>query len=601
MTPSRTTRLAGLALAAAAVMVVSALPVAAAPVNTAKPVTDVVTATIDGLLPAPPPPAASKPAASKRVVKRTDRPRLRTSLASSLGMSFGPAAVKAASNGGAAPGANTSRKTLVVYDSTGDWGWLGEAYAVQTGNLLSHGSPYVMHPVGSYTAGEMAAYTGVVYLGSTYDEPLPVAFLDDVLAGTKPVVWMNHNIWQLTQRAADFTGQYGWNWAGFDFGAANSVTYEGKSLSRDPLAAPSGLMVTSIFDSTKAQELAIANGSAAGPINWATKSGNLTYIGEMPFSYVGHGDRYLAAADLLGQLANPTGPDRKRALVRIEDVGPDADPAELRAIADYLSAQQAPFSVAVYPQYENPLGINNGGVAQSYALHQRPQVVSALKYMQEKGGTLLMHGYTHQFGTTANPYDGESANDFEFFKAHVDANDSVIYDGPVPGDSTAWVQGRVDSAKQAFTKAGLTQPTIFEPPHYAASAVDYEVFQTAYGKRYDRGLYFGGYCPNGACGTGTPQYDRLNGQYFPYLVRDVYGSVVIPEAMGNVEPEAFNNHPARLPADLVATAQALSVVNDGVASFFYHPYLGVDYLQQTVAGVKAAGFEFVSAGTVAAG
>ena len=33
---------------------------------------------------------------------------------------------------------------------------------------------------------------------------------------------------------------------------------------------------------------------------WAIRSGNLTYLGEIPFSYVGHGDRYLAAAD--GQL-----------------------------------------------------------------------------------------------------------------------------------------------------------------------------------------------------------------------------------------------------------------------------------------------------------
>jgi uncharacterized protein YdaL len=583
---------------ATAVLVATSLPAAAAPITITAPVTDAVTAAVGELLPAPPAPAASKPAASPRVTKRTG-------LVTSLGIKIGPAAAapaaKAASNGGAAPGANTSRKTLVVYDSTGDWGWLGEAYAVQTGNLVSHGSPYVMHPVGSYTAGEMAGYTGVVYLGSTYDEPLPVAFLDDVLSGTKPVVWMNHNIWQLTQRAANFTTQYGWNWAGFDFGAASSVSYEGKTLVRDPLAAPSGLMVPTISDPAKAQSLATANGSAYGPISWATKSGNLTYIGEIPFSYVGQSDRYLAAADIISQLANPTGPDRKRALVRIEDVGPDSEPAELTAIADYLSAQQVPFTVAVYPTYKNPLGVGNNGVAESYNLYQKPLVVSALKHMQQKGGTLLMHGYTHQFGSTANPYDGVSANDFEFYKAHIDANDDVIYDGPVPGDSASWAQGRITTAKSQFTLAGLAQPTIFEPPHYAASAVDYQVFQTVFGKRYDRGLYFGGYCPNGVCGAGAPQYNRLNGQYFPYLVRDIYGSVVIPEALGNVEPEPFNNHPARLPADLIANAQAMSVVNDGVASFFYHPYLGVSYLQQTVAGVKAAGFQFVSAGTVAAG
>src|SRR3954454_18275944 len=105
--------------------------------------------------------------------------------------------------------------------------------------------------------------------------------------------------------------------------------------------------------------------------------------------------------------------NRHRGLVRIEDVGPDADPAELRAVADYLYAEKVPFSVAVYPRYRDPKGVQNGGKAQDYTLVQKPKVVAALKYMKQRGGTLLMHGYTHQFGSVANPYDGESANDFE--------------------------------------------------------------------------------------------------------------------------------------------------------------------------------------------
>ncbi|NGY57919.1 DUF2334 domain-containing protein [Lentzea sp. NEAU-D13] len=517
-----------------------------------------------------------------------------------LGLASAQAAATG-TNGGGAPGAKSTQKTLILYDSTGPWAWLGEAYAVQTGNLASHGSSYVMHPVGSYAAGEMSGYTGVIYIGSTYDEPIPVAFLDDVLAGSRPVLWMAHNIWQLTARAPSFQTTYGWNWVQYDTGAATTVRYENTDLGRSPLTVPSGLMITSITNPAIASAPAIATGSAVGPINWATKAKNLTYIGEIPFSYVDHGDRYLAAADLISKISNPTMADRKRALVRIEDVGPDADPNELRAIADYLKSQNIPFSIAVYPRYENPLGADNNGVPEAANLAQKPQVINALRYMTQRGGTILMHGYTHQFGKLVNPYDGRSGNDFEFYLAHVNENDSVIYDGPVPGDSAAWMQGRINSASTAFALAGFPKPTIFEPPHYAASAVDYRVIQQNFGKRYDRGLYFGGYCPGGACGTGNPQYDKIYGQYFPYLVRDVYGSVVAPEAVGNVEPEPFNNHPARLPADLVKTAQQLKVVDDGVASFFYHPYLGTGYLRQTVNGLKAAGYTFVSVGTLMAG
>ncbi|MGW4208504.1 DUF2334 domain-containing protein [Lentzea sp. NPDC004789] len=549
-------------------------------------------------LPAPPLTTTKPSTTSSRITQRTSQPGVISTVLGTLGLSSTAAA---GTNGGGAPGAKSTQKTLVLYDSTGPWAWLGEAYAVETANLVSHGSPYVMHPVAGYTAGELSGYTGVIYIGSTYDEPIPVAFLDDVLATTKPVLWMAHNIWQLTARAPSFQTTYGWNWVQYDTGAATTVRYENTDLGRSPLATPSGLMITSITNPAIASAPAIATGSAAGPINWATKSKNLTYIGEIPFSYVDHGDRYLAAADLISKVSNPAMADRKRALVRIEDVGPDADPTELRAVADYLYAQRIPFTIAVYPRFENPLGADNNGVPESANLAQRPQVVNALRYMTQRGGTILMHGYTHQFGKIANPYDGRSGNDFEFYTAHVDANNNVIYDGPVPGDSASYAQGRVNSASSAFALAGFARPTIFEPPHYAASAADYEVFQQNFGKRYDRGLYFAGYCPGGACGTGAPQYDKIYGQYFPYLVRDIYGSVVAPEAVGNVEPEPFNNHPARLPADLIKTANQLKVVDDGVASFFYHPYLGTGYLKQTVDGLKAAGYAFVSVATVMAG
>ncbi|KAA2258836.1 DUF2334 domain-containing protein [Solihabitans fulvus] len=548
-------------------------------------------------LPAPPPPPVRKPTANPRVVKRTDAPAPLPSLAQLRSTSTVPSA--AGSN--AAPGASAAQRTLVLYDTTGQWGWLGEAYAVEAANLVSHGSAYVLHPVATYTAGELANYTGAVYVGSTYDEPLPLAFLDDVLSGSRPVLWMNDNIWQLTQRAANFSTQYGWNWVQFDFGNSTTVTYNNVALQRDPLAAPSGLLQTQVVDATRATVLATASGGSGGTMPWAIRGGNLTYVGEIPFSYVGPSDRYFAAADLTSQLANPATPSRKRALVRIEDVGADADPADLRAVADYLYSQRVPFTVAVISQYLDPNGVNNNGVPVSTSLAQAPDVASALRYMRARGGTLLMHGYTHQYSNVANPYDAVSADDFEFYLAHIDDANNVIYDGPVPEDSASWAQNRVNSSKLNFLMAGLPAATIFEPPHYAASAVDYTVFAANFGVRYDRGLYFGGWCPAGACGTGTPNYAEIYGQYFPYLVRDIYGSAVVPEDLGNVEPEPFNNHPPRLPADILASAAAAAVVRDGVQSFFYHPYLGTAYLQQIVTGIKGMGYQFVSAATVAAG
>ncbi|WP_337822189.1 polysaccharide deacetylase family protein [Amycolatopsis sp. A1MSW2902] len=516
---------------------------------------------------------------------------------------------------GAAPGADSARRTLILYDTTGQWGWLGEAFAVQTANLVSHGSAYRMQPIGEYTAGEMSDYTGVVYLGSTYNEPIPAAFLDDVLSGVRPVLWAGSNVWQLTARAGDFGARYGWTWTRFDTVPTPTVTYRGVELHRSDLAADSGLLGTTVTDPAEAQVLATASHADGSTLPWALRSSNLTYLTEVPFSYVGTADRYLAAADLLSKLADPNQPDRRRALVRIEDVSVDDDPAQLRQIIDYLAAQGVPFSLAVIPRYRDPHGYYNNGVPESSTLAQDSAFATVLRYAQSKGGTLVMHGDTHQYDTVANPYDAVSADDFEFYRSQCSTtpnppyqfvspctnDDWVIEEGPVPGDSADWARSRVIDGKRLFEAAGLAAPTIFEPPHYAASATDYTVFDSEFGVRYDRGLYFGGWCPAGACGTGTPDYGKLAGQYFPYVVRDVYGSTVIPENLGNVELAENNHHPPRLPADVVASARAMTAVQDGVASFFYHPYLGTDALKEIVTGLKAQGWRFVPAPDVAAG
>ena len=46
-----------------------------------------------------------------------------------------------------------------------------------------------------------------------------------------------------------------------------------------------------------------------------------------------------------------------------------------------------------------------------------------------------MHGYTDEYGAEIDPDDGTSGSDHEFYTAHVDAENSVRLDGPVPEDS----------------------------------------------------------------------------------------------------------------------------------------------------------------------
>jgi uncharacterized protein YdaL len=498
----------------------------------------------------------------------------------------GPGAVTA---GGVTRGAGVSGATtgsaLILYDSSGEWGWLGEMYATMTANLASQFGSWTAKPVSLYQAGDVDRHTATIYVGSTYDEPLSEAFLNDVETSSTPIVWMYSNIWQLTNHAPAFADTYGWMWSGYDFRPVDGVTYKGVDLARDA-GNGAGIMNYATVGAD-VQVLAQAKATDGSTFPWAVRSRNLTYIGEIPFAYFNEGDRMMVFADLLFDALDPARAERHRALVRIEDVSPNSDPAQLRRIADYLASKNVPFAVATVPQFRDPLRVM--GNTTQIRLSQRTRVVNALRYMQSKGGVIIEHGWTHQYSNVANPYNGVTGDDTEFYRVVENADKTLTWVGPVAEDSPSWHKARFDGAKTDFAQAGFAEPKIFEFPHYTASATAYREAAKRFPTRYDRTLYFPGVLTG-----GTVDHSRIVGQMFPYVVRDVYGTKVLPENLGNVEPEDWFQYPKKLPADIVRDAKRNLVVRDGFASFYFHPFLDISYLKETVEGVHAAGYTFVS-------
>ena len=76
-------------------------------------------------------------------------------------------------------------------------------------------------------------------------------------------------------------------------------------------------------------------------------------------------------------------------------------------------------------------------------------------------------------------------------------------------------------------------------------------------------------------------------------MRDVYGTRVLPENLGNIRPVPFQRSPVRLPADLIHAADRNLVVRDGVAGFYFHCNFDLKYLQETIDGLRALGYTFV--------
>ena len=288
-------------------------------------------------------------------------------------------------------------------------------------------------------SGQVNDYTATIYLGSTYNEPIPTAFLNDVLTTTHPVIWAGDNIWQLSGTegsAADtaFKAAYGWDPSNSYFDSVDNpltVSYKGQTFTRNSDNGPD-VLGPDITTPSLVSVLASANctNSSGAPVNcapiaqstgtsfpWAIRSANLTYVGEIPFSYIGETDRYVAFSDLLFPALAPTATPSHVALVRLEDVSATDDPSQITAIAAYLKSQGVPFSVNVIPQYLDPNGYYNNGVPVSESIGQSPSMVAALKTAIADGAVLNQEGYTHQYSNVANPYNGVSGDDAEFYRA----------------------------------------------------------------------------------------------------------------------------------------------------------------------------------------
>ena len=339
---------------------------------------------------------------------------------------------------------------------------------------------------------------------------------------------------------------------------------------------------------------------------YITQAANLWYVADNPLAYITITDRFLAFADVLYDILGITYNDNtqtRRAHVRIEDVSPAADPVQLKAIADYLYSQNVPFSVAVIPEYRDPLGTYTTpiGTPESLNLNQATAVAAALQYMVARGGKIVQHGLTHQYASTRNCYTGVTADDYEFYQVGKDPTTlKPFYQGPLPGDSIAWATNLVKRGRNSLTRWKLA-PVAWSTPHYVASPADYAAFKSLFPLSVDRGAYF-----STADGT-THVFNQLT----PYVIpKDVYGITRFPENLGytsagmssdpTLNPYGFTPEPAIMPADLIAGAQANLVVRDAWASFYIHHDLEVDtvnvtlpYLEQLVVGIKALNYTFI--------
>jgi len=537
--------------------------------------------------------------------------------------------------------AQTSNKVLVLYDTAGAYGNEGKANAIFLQNLLGHFDlNIVAKPVTEYVENDMNDKRAVFYIGSTYaalshydqesDERKAYEdFYKDIATKDRTIVWINYNLQSLEKfwkennlSNTTFAQKFGMHFNAVQQLKYNRVKYKNTELFKGviPFATPRAdlsicedegnnryacaleLNDIAIVDSNKVTIFATAYSTLPNtntPISpYITQGGKFWFVGDIPFSYMSEEDRYLAFSDVLHDMLGIYHKENHKAIMRLEDVDARTNLNDLNQIAQYMHKQKIPFSVATIPVYEDPLGIENNGVA-TRELLSNSDVGQTLKSLYDKGQIyIVQHGTTHEYydnlnepeSEIKNPYNGLSGNDFEFMRVRENADLSYTYLHPTKDDSGTWAKDRIQMGKNILTDLGVSAFS-WEAPHYMAGPNHYRAIADIYPVQYARVLYY----PYEKSDDPSKKYQFI-GQFYPYVIKkDLYGTTVIPENIHNIEDLPNPGYRQLFPADTIRFAKKLKVVRDGIASFYYHPYLGDQYLKDIIPGLKDLGYVFVGA------
>ncbi len=440
-----------------------------------------------------------------------------------------------------------SNDVLLLYD--GPRG-LSEAFksARYIENALDHFpavSSKTLLPAADYRS-ETLKDKDVLFVVCEEGQPdFPAGLIEDLASFTGRIVWLHMHV----DRLLDMHGRK-WGLAHRDYleRSGLEVRYKGITfLKEDP-----GFQDLIYDPEVPVRILADMRAKDGAVYPYVVNSGNLWIFADSPYSYAMEGGRFLILMDLLHDILGEDHPASRKALVRIEDVNPESDPKNLRRVADALSSEKVPFAVSLIPVHRNPAS------QAEVSLTGRPELVAALKYAVAKGGTIILHGASHQLR-------GISGDDYEFW--------DDVTGAPVSYETTDWVAQKIELALKECFANGL-YPLAWETPHYSASMEVYGIVARYFDTFYDRIM--------AAEISGTQQI-------LPYsLVLKSLGVRLIPENLGYVEVGRPD------PGPIIINAERMTAVRDGIASFFFHPFVAVKHLKRIVREMKGQGWTFDS-------
>ncbi|WP_019413808.1 DUF2334 domain-containing protein [Paenisporosarcina sp. TG20] len=257
--------------------------------------------------------------------------------------------------------------------------------------------------------------------------------------------------------------------------------------------------------------------------------------------------------------------------LRLEDIHPKTNVTKLKEIAKYLKNEKIPYLVTVIPVYTSPV------TKEEVHFSDVPELVKVLRFMQENGASLILHGYRHQYR------DSETGEGFEYWDVENDRPVYQLKDDEIIIPSSEEERHQLEEFERKYIKetvqngveemiAHKLYPLAFEAPHYSMSQAGYEIlsqhFSTYVGQlQITDQSWKSSYTP---IKSGKPSF--------------LHGMTLIPETMGyvnKINKNQSNPFEASL-TDMKSLGDDVSQYSDTYLAAFYHPYLGLTTLKEVV-------------------
>ncbi|UWG97644.1 DUF2334 domain-containing protein [Dehalobacter sp. DCM] len=267
-------------------------------------------------------------------------------------------------------------------------------------------------------------------------------------------------------------------------------------------------------------------------------------------------------------------------LLRLEDISPGGvykkkeNMQKLGVVAAYLHQEGVPFQVSLTPRDIEPASGYDVSITDDTEYVN--EFMAAINAIEDAGGIIGIHGYTHQSGSS------NSVEGFEFYNIVKNHETTKTYD---------YGAERVKEAIDLFMQKGI-YPAYWETPHYAASAQQHIAFEEQIGLCYEMNF--------------QRLHTLLNYKVINYNEQNYSGLAIVPTPLGYFRVNKS--------ADTMLKWLDIEHKAGILASCFYHPsiefkYISITYdakgnptviydqnspLHQLIKGIKARGYQFVS-------